>query len=202
MIKINELIVFLSIIVFILGLFFIYYNRTKEGFQIDSFTNENCPNLLIKKDGAYFLYNKNKSEVPGVNPIRFEHLEDYTEFIGWLRNKGIKCPILYLQQTYDTQGKRTFQMFPNESNSSYSQEYNNNVKKLINAGHNKGSMPAFDPLNQYIGETTPLDLMKGNSTFQRDNPFDNNFSGAKQAQIDVNNENYNSDSVYIRETQK
>ena len=68
--------------------------------------------MLIKKDDAYYLYNSAKAEVPGVNPIRFNNLEEYNEFMQWLRGAGIRCPVLYLQQTYDTQGERTYRVLP------------------------------------------------------------------------------------------
>ena len=71
-----------------------------------------CPNLLIQKDSKFYLHNTEIAEVPGVNPIEFTNLEDYTEFIDWQRSQGIRCPILYLQQTYDAQGKAVYKARP------------------------------------------------------------------------------------------
>ena len=51
--------------------------------------------------------------IPGVNPIEFSNLEDYTKFIQWQTNVGIKCPVLYVQNTYDTQGNRVYKVRPN-----------------------------------------------------------------------------------------
>ena len=72
-----------------------------------------CPNLLIQKDSRFYLHNTKLAEVPGVNPIEFTNLEDYTEFIDWQRSQGIRCPILYLQQTYDAQGNSVYKARPN-----------------------------------------------------------------------------------------
>ena len=106
----------LYFILMILVLLFIifavtYYNPKKEGF-VDSKYKLRCPNLLIQKDSAFYLHNTELAEVPGVNPIVFTNLEDYTEFIDWQRSQGIRCPVLYLQQTYDAQGKSVYKVRP------------------------------------------------------------------------------------------
>jgi hypothetical protein len=71
-----------------------------------------CPNMLIQKGAAYYLYNTKLAEVPGVNPIKFNNLEEYVEFLDWQRSQGIRCPVLYLQETYDAQGKMTCKVRP------------------------------------------------------------------------------------------
>ena len=53
-----------------------------------------CPNVLIKKDSKYILKNNRKADIPGVNPIEFDNLEEYVEFIEWQRSQGIRCPVL------------------------------------------------------------------------------------------------------------
>jgi len=88
-----------------------YYNPKKEGFDNSKYKLR-CPNLLIQKDSKFYLHNTKLAEVPGVNPIEFTNLEDYTEFIDWQRSQGIRCPILYLQQTYDAQGKAVYKARP------------------------------------------------------------------------------------------
>lgn len=89
-----------------------YYNPKKEGFDNSKFKLR-CPNLLIQKDSKFYLHNTELAEVPGVNPIEFTNLEDYSEFIDWQRSQGIRCPILYLQQTYDAQGNSVYKSRPN-----------------------------------------------------------------------------------------
>jgi hypothetical protein len=192
-------------LVFLAGLFFIMTNSKRsliEGFNVDiGDFGTNCPNLLMKKDDAYYLYNTTKASVPGVNPIRFEHLEEYTEFVAWLRSQGIRCPILYLQQTYDTQGQRTYRMLPDPDEPNIgmpaplNQTNTPTPTKLIDAGHNKGSMPGFDPMNQYIGDYTPLDKMFHAGPATRDNPFNIDFAGARQAELDVESGIYAGDTV-------
>jgi hypothetical protein len=68
--------------------------------------------MLIQKGKNFYLYNSNLAEVPGVNPIEFENLEDYVEFIDWQRSQGIRCPVLYLQHSYDAQGQSGYKIRP------------------------------------------------------------------------------------------
>jgi len=71
-----------------------------------------CPNMLIQKGTTLFLYNTKVAAVPGVNPIRFENLEEYVEFMDWLRGNGIKCPVLFLQHSVSTQGESVYSIRP------------------------------------------------------------------------------------------
>jgi hypothetical protein len=102
----------LIILILLLIIFAVtYYNPKKEGFDNSKFKLR-CPNLLIQKDSKFYLHNTELAEVPGVNPIEFTNLEDYSEFIDWQRSQGIRCPILYLQQTYDAQGNSVYKARP------------------------------------------------------------------------------------------
>ena len=75
-----------------------------------------CPNLLIQKGTVLFLYNTKLAPVPGVNPIRFDNLEEYVEFTEWLRGQGIKCPILFLQHSINAQGESIYNIRPSPTN--------------------------------------------------------------------------------------
>lgn len=187
----------IAIVLFLAGLCFIIKYRTKdviEGF--DSMTS--CPNLLVKKDDAYYLHNTSKAEVPGVNPIRFKNLEDYTEFMQWLRGEGIRCPVLYLQQTYDTQGERTYRMLPDPKDQNAGLPPSiPHVTKLYDAGHNKGSYPGFDPENQYIGDYTPLDEMYHSQQAISDNPMDTNWGGPEWSRESVREGEYKDQNVKV-----
>jgi hypothetical protein len=72
--------------------------------------------VLIQKGSALFLYNTKRASVPGVNPIRFENLEEYIEFTEWQRSQGILCPILYLQHAYNAQGEPVYKARPSPTN--------------------------------------------------------------------------------------
>ena len=108
------------IVCFLLGIYFIINfdkinntNNILEGF-IESSDKKGfkCPNVLVQKGVKYYLYNSKLDSVPGVNPIQFDNLEDYVEFMDWQRSQGIRCPILYLQQSYNAQGQATYKIRP------------------------------------------------------------------------------------------
>jgi len=98
----------LFILVFLIGLYFYTKQPGVEGFV----GQPRCPNMLIQKGSRFYLYNSKLASVPGVNPVEFENLEDYTEFLEWQRSQGIRCPVLYLQQSFDAQGERVFKVRP------------------------------------------------------------------------------------------
>ncbi len=112
--------------VFLLGLYFICQSNNIETFS-DASDNpsgsspkskmtDNCPDVLIQKGSALFLYNSKRANVPGVNPIRFSNLEEYIEFTEWQRSQGILCPILYLQHAYNAQGEPVYKARPSPTN--------------------------------------------------------------------------------------
>jgi len=114
--------ILLTILVFLIGLYFyaIYgdlkYDQPKYSKRnINPSFKPRCPNLLIQKDSKFYLSNSKLAEVPGVNPIQFDNLEEYIEFLDWQRSQGIRCPVLYLQSTYDAQGKQVYKARPSVS---------------------------------------------------------------------------------------
>lgn len=110
---------FIVIIAILLGVYFCIaepVNNT-EGFENENetvklSTDEKCPNLLVQEDGGITLTNTKEKLVPGANPMRFNNLEEYVEFIEWQRSKGIKCPVLFLQKTETTQGEVSYTARP------------------------------------------------------------------------------------------
>jgi hypothetical protein len=107
---------FLLIIVFLIGLYF--YAKTSNPKYAEGLTNnsnssgQRCPDLLVQKGSRFYLYNTKLAEVPGVNPIEFENLEDYTEFLAWQKSQNISCPVLVLQSSFDTQGHEIYKLRP------------------------------------------------------------------------------------------
>jgi len=106
------------LIVFTIGLVYIVRNSSKEPFKIiqqaeDTIRvmSDNCPNVLVQKGPIFYLFNAKRATIPGINPIRFESLQDYTEFIEWQRSQGILCPILFLKHAYDIQGNDVYKNY-------------------------------------------------------------------------------------------
>jgi len=113
-----RLLIFL--IIFLAGLYFYaFYKPIIEGLQTEGFKNKDkssnsprCPNILIQKDAKFYLYNSEIAQVPGVNPISFNNLEEYVKFLEWQRSVGIRCPVLYVQNSYNAQGQREYKIRP------------------------------------------------------------------------------------------
>jgi hypothetical protein len=82
-----------------------YSPYTIEGMTTQSADNGgDCPTLLVQNGAKFYLYNKNKPEVPGENPLEFGSLEQYTTYINRQRMLGNNCPVLYVQKTMGAQG--------------------------------------------------------------------------------------------------
>ena len=102
----------------LLAIFFAGLYVYISGSYIENFENTstaakaNCPDILIQQGKKYYLSNSKLAKVPGVNPIEFDNLEDYVEFSQWQRSKGVRCPVLFLQKTYDAQGDSVYKNRP------------------------------------------------------------------------------------------
>ena len=213
---------FLIIIVFILGLYFTYNYSSKnviEGFDL---TKNSCPNILIQKGTELYLHNSRRAKIPGVNPVKFNNLEEYVEFVDWQRSQNINCPVLFLQHSYDTQGKPIYKFRPSPTDlqgglpptltyGSDSQAIPLSVQKppetkLIDASrddgtYNQNSYPGYDPMNMYEGDYTPLDKMfheqEGKGKVST-NPMDVNWGGIKYTEAAIKSGEYNGDEVYMK----
>ena len=222
---------FLMIVVFLIGLYF--YAKCSDPNYVEGLTNNNtnsgvrCPNLLIQKGSKFYLYNSKVAKVPGVNPVEFDNLEDYTEFLDWQRSQGIRCPVLYLQETYDAQGNPVYKVRPSVSEpqaglppsiaSSTGEIISEsslgdpnalaypNPTLLVDATrndppYNKNSYPAHDQTSYYVGTTTPLDAM--DTTQEKSgvspNPMDPNWGGSQYTQELVDKGYYKENEVSIQ----
>ena len=204
---------FFIIFVFFAGLYF-YVNASNDSKTLEGLTTMNgelrCPNVLIQKGTKYFLYNSNIAQVPGVNPIEFNNLEDYTEFLEWQRSAGIRCPVLYVQHTYDAQGKPVYKARPSVSELQGGLPPTTPLPlpmkftQLVDAGrndkpYNQNGYPAYDQSSYYIGSTTPLDMMKNSehNGLYSDNAMDPNWGGTEYTQGLVDTGYYKDNNVSI-----
>ena len=204
------------IIIFLAGLYF-YIRYTSNPKMLEGLTTINgelrCPNLLIQKGTKYYLYNSNLAQVPGVNPIQFNDLEEYTEFLEWQRGAGIRCPVLYVQNTYDAQGNRVYKVRPSVTELEGGLPPTTTVPlplkfetPLVDATrsdppYNQGGYPAFDQSSYYVGAITPLDQIK-NSNYNMlysDNAMDPNWGGPEytQALTDAGYYKDNEVNIYV-----
>lgn len=198
---------YLFIVLFLVGLYFYIKSNELEGFT--NSTSRQCPNMLIQKGSKIYLYNSKLAKVPGVNPVEFDNLEDYVEFLDWQRSQGIRCPVLFLQMTHDAQGNTVYKVRPSITEPQAGIPPNfpvyPNPTLLVDATrndmpYNKNSYPAFDQSSFYTGSTTPLDGMnieQENMLYSPD-PMDPNWGGPDYTQNLVDSGYYAGNEVAIR----
>ena len=192
----------------LLGLYY-YVNSYKYYETMENAgSNRRCPNMLIEKDGAYYLYNSNLAVVPGVNPIQFKNLEDYSEFIEWQNSQNIHCPVLYLQYSTDTQNNELIQVKPSifenqgglpsiqrDPLSKDSEQYIEE-NKILDATldnskeFNKNSYQGIDLQNQDIGLDNPIYKMFYSTERKSVNPMDPNWGGKQYTEKAVENNEF------------
>ena len=170
--NLNTIFIFL---LFLLGIYFIVKSSTHERILYESFESKvdksECPDLLIEEDNKIKLYYTKKTLIPGVNPIIFNNLEEYVEFLNFQRNKGIYCPILKLKKTNTAQGDQLYEIKTSTSVNNPGEQTNipkvqttPPVQKMIDASrndppYNNNSYPGYDADNQYIGKSIPIDKL-------------------------------------------
>ena len=198
----------------LLGLYY-YVNSYKYYETMENAgSNRRCPNMLIEKDGAYYLYNSNLAVVPGVNPIQFKNLEDYSEFIEWQNSQNISCPVLYLQYSTDTQNNELIQVKPSifenqgglpsiqrdpltKDSEKYIEENKILDATLDNTKEfNKNSYQGIDLQNQDIGLDNPIDKMFYSTDTKSVNPMDPNWGGKQYTEKAVDNCEFKDRYVY------
>ena len=198
----------LIIIAFLAGIYFCAKYSNPQ--QLEGLTNnketKRCPNILIQVDSKFYLYNSKVAKVPGVNPIEFNNLEEYVEFLDWQKSQGIRCPVLYLQRTYDAQGEQVYKIRPGVTDLQGGLPPSPpfpNVTKLVDATrndkpYNVNSYPAYDQTDYYVGTTTPLDVMNYAQNTQGCSPnqMDSNWCGAEYTQSLVDKGYYNDNNEY------
>ena len=192
-------IVVIVLLIFVSGCYVcLNYNKYN---MIEGFSTQSCPNVLLQEGNFIYLFNSNKAQIPGVNPLRFNNLEEYSEFLDWQRSQGIRCPVLYLQKIEDAQGNMSYKVRPSvfEQQGGLPPSLANTEKdskqpetKLFDASRqsdifNRNDYAGFDSQNQYIGLETPLDKMfnEQEKNLNSDNPMDRNWGGVKYSKDQI-----------------
>lgn len=76
-----------------------------------------CPDTLIQQGNQLLLYSSKQPFQEGVNPIKFNHLDEYIHYIKVQRTEhGQYCPVLYLQQETNAQGQDVYRVRPSPFN--------------------------------------------------------------------------------------
>ena len=104
-----------------------------EGFDNPTDPTQNktnkCPTNLIKDGNKLLLYNPKLAKVPGVNPIQFNSLDEYSKYVEWQRVNKVHCPVLKLDKTLENNAT---DMYSIQSISSRSYSGNGNGTSVLN----------------------------------------------------------------------
>jgi hypothetical protein len=209
---------------FLSGIYFCLTHETcnhVEGMESNAAdtTGNECPDLLIKSGNALLLYNSKMEEKPGVNPLPFYNLDEYINYLEIQRKKGIRCPVLFLQEENNTQGQTVYRIRPDVFNQqgglpNTRPVYYNQFKTLVddvnvkaipyddatidNPPWNIGNYTGFDPRGQFIGQYTTLDALH-DSTYKgksiSENPMDHNWGGVLYTKDAVDSGKYAENEV-------
>jgi hypothetical protein len=120
--------------------------------------------------------------------------------MDWLQGRGIRCPVLFLQFSYDAQGQAVYKMRPSPTdlqgglspNTPYSPAPAALVQMMDasrdNPPFNNQMYDGFDPLNFNMGDYTPQDAAfreKELTMKYSDNPMDANWGGIRYSESAV-----------------
>ena len=181
------------LIVFITGLYLYSSNRLFEAFDLSTrdstLSSSSCPDILVNTGDILLLYNSKMELQSGINPLPLYNLDEYINYVKSQKEKGINCPILYIQKENDTQGNDVY----NIRDSPFNPQNNNIIigegtlpKKQIltnfnpvltstmsspsnpikisdssrdDLPYNQNMYAGYDPLGSYIGEYTNIDAI-------------------------------------------
>lgn len=120
--------IFIPIIIVSIVVLTITYGY-RDGFR--SNTRQVCPDLLIESRGTFYLYNSKMSNIPGINPLVFNTLDDYIEFTKWQEKHDVKCPMIYMKEMCGAQGKYVYKSFHSPTDLSEGSPVVDDVRDII-----------------------------------------------------------------------
>jgi hypothetical protein len=156
--------------------------------------SKSCPNLLVRSGTNILLYNTNAPQNE-TNPLKFPHLDDYLMYLQEQRKKGVRCPVLFLQEENNTQGQTVYRMRPNPIDMQgglpvqpVQVDDSSDDHPPFNQNHYSG----FDSHGSNIGDYTVLDQIHDSTANAKvsDNPMDPNWGGVEYSRQAVESGKY------------
>lgn len=105
-ITVKNIVILFLILIFLSG-FIVVSNNSINTLQT---LKTSCPNILLRNGNKLSLLN---TKNPNVGPLIFNNLEEYQKYYDKEVISGKSCPILYIQEENDTQGKDVYKVYPN-----------------------------------------------------------------------------------------
>jgi len=201
-------IIFLCV-TFILGLhitlYFDYQNpQTME--PMENKKNDSCPDLLVQHGNSLMLYNTTLP-IDDNNPIPFYNLDEYINYLEVQREKGIDCPVLFVNKETNTQGTAVYRSRPSPFELQGGLQIDETpipleIMKHIdssrdNKEYNQESYPGFDAHGFEVGVYTNIDNIHASTGVKRisDNPMDSNWAGNTYTQQMIESGKYEGNEI-------
>ncbi len=197
------------LVMFIIGLLFTATHSSQtvqEAFEGRVNATQRCPDILIQKGSELYLHNSRIAKVPGVNPLKFNDLEEYVEFMEWQRSQGIRCPVLYMQHTFDAQGKPVYKIRPSPMEPQGglppapvpTHAPSDRIEDADNPPMDANVYPAFDPMEPKAWSVTDEANHRTHTNYMSANPMKTNWGGDKYTQSLIDAGRYSGNEVKIR----
>ena len=123
--------------------------------SIDNF----CYDLIEERDNKIFVYNTKTPITPGLNPVKFNTLDEYKFFEKRRKEKGYDCPVLHFKRKYTTQNEFNSELMPDpESGYLYLPKVVEREKKKYKKENLNLDVSGFDPTDQDIGKVNKIDM--------------------------------------------
>ena len=169
-------------------------------------TKVKCPKVLIKKGEQLILYDDSNNAIQN-----FASLDEYIDYLKNERARGVSCPVLFLQQENDAQGKDVYRARPNPfdlqgglptSTTLYKENKDGMPVPVLDANrankpYNQNNYHGFDPQGLYVGVYTEIDKIHDSTKLQgeSDNPMDPNWGGVMYTQQMVDSGKYDDNNI-------
>lgn len=205
----NKITVTLLLIVFVTGIYVVMTFPSCGCKKKENFANRECPDLLVQKNDRLLLYFTNQPKEDGKNPLPFFSLDDYINYLEIQRNKGIKCPVLFLRQENDAQGNDVYRMRPSPFHlqgglpaTTEVLPKDHEIVKYLDASRDNGpfnqnNYPGFDPQNMFVGMYTDIDKVHDSTQLAKksDNAMDSNWGGVEHTNMMVESGKYDENQI-------
>ena len=199
--------IIILLLLFLLGVYF--YAITKfvlNNVPIIPYINpdpSSCPNVLIQNGNVLLMYNSQNTSIP---PTIFNSLDDYIIYTKKQKEKGINCPILYLQKENDTQGNDVYRVRPSPFALQGGMQPINAGSSpapsaiVLSPSFSNEDTTGFDPLGINNGIYTKLDELHDSTAkvALSDNPMDANWGGVGYTQNMVDSGKYIGNTIDLQ----
>ena len=202
--SVENIVVLLLILIFLSGFVVMLNNGVVK--QEDESTIK-CPNILLRSGNKLSLLN---TKNPNVKPLYFSNLEEYKKYHDKQEKNGMSCPILYIQEENDTQGKDVYKIYSNPFDVevglvsmplvSKIETMNDGIVQDDVLNFNQNGYTGFDAHGLNVGRYTMIDQVHDSTKIENNdgtsnNAMDTEWSGIQNTKTAIENGKYEKNYV-------